>query len=238
MKKSISIIVFMLFTLLAKAQHQDCILWYDKPASNWHEALPVGNGRLGAMVFGDYRREVIQLNEESLWAGSKCDANADAADKLPEIQGHLLDGEVGKAVELSEKYLKSDPLRIRSYQSFGDLLIDFPIAGVKNYNRQLNLETGIASVSYEMDNVVFKRELFASSVDNLIALRISANQPGKLTFRLQYTREQDAVAYPVGEKELGVQGQIFDLPEQGTGASGLHMKFAGRICGFNKGGNM
>lgn len=243
MKCKSLLLLCCLWAFVANAQHQDGILWYTKPASDWNEALPIGNGRLGAMIFGDCQNEIIQLNEESLWAGSKNEADADAAKHLPQIQQLLLDGEIEQASVLSEQYMRSDPLRIRSYQSFGEIRIDF--TGKKDqglkpqaYRRELNLATGIASVSYELEGIQYKRELFASAEDDVIALRLSANKPGALTFRLQYTRERDARAYPIGDQELGIQGQIFDLPEKDAGEAGLHMKFAGNIRGLHKGGRM
>lgn len=232
-----------LWTSLVSAQQQDCVLWYAKPAQNWNEALPIGNGRLGAMVYGGCRNEIIQLNEESLWAGSKSEANADAAAHLPRIQQLLLDGEMEQAAELSEKHMRSNPLSIRSYQSFGEIRIDFteenaPNMQPVNYRRELDLATGVASVTYEIEGVRYKRELFASAQDDVIAIRLSASKPGALTFRLQYSRKQDAVAYPISDSELGIKGQIFDLPKEDTGPAGLHMKFAGDIRGIHKGGTM
>ncbi|MBP3641868.1 MAG: glycoside hydrolase family 95 protein [Parabacteroides sp.] len=245
MKIVISVLISCIwaFGLNAQPQHQDCVLWYKNPAKNWNEALPVGNGRLGAMFFGDFGRETIQLNEESLWAGSKSESNADAAIRLPEIQKLLLEGKIDEAVGMSEQYMKSDPLRIRSYQSFGDIHIDFfggryPNVEVRNYRRDLNLETGIASVVYEIEGVSYQRELFVSAEDDVVALRLSADKPGALTFRLQYSREQDAASYFISDHELGIKGQIFDLPEKGTGDTGWHMRFAGKIDGMNKGGTM
>lgn len=231
-------LVFPLF-----AQHQDCVLWYKQASQNWNEALPLGNGRLGAMVFGGYPRETIQLNEESLWAGCKSEANADAATKIPEIQKLLIDGEIAKAVNLSEIYLKSNPLRIRSYQSFGNIYIDFITdnsSSVKttNYRRELNLETGISTVSYEADGVHYKREVFVSAPDDVTVIKFSADKSGKLTFRLMYNRDQDAIAYPISNNELEISGQIVDLPDKEMGEGGLHMKFAGFISAFNKGGKI
>lgn len=203
----------------------------------------MGNGRLGAMVYGDYRRETIQLNEESLWAGAKSEANAPSRDKLPEIQQLLIRGEIAEAAALSEKYMRSDPLRIRSYQPFGNLYIDLltgrdarqPVSG---YRRVLDLETGVASVSYTLNQVTYQREVFVSAVDDVIAIRLSANVPGALTFRLHYNREQDAVATSASHCELEIKGQIIDLPETDKGAIGPHMRFAGRIKGFHKGGKL
>lgn len=243
MKRNLFITLCCIVSIALSAQQQDCRLWYDKPAKDWNEALPVGNGRLGAMVYGDYRRETIQLNEESLWAGAKSDANAASADKLPEIQQLLLNGEIGKAVELSEKYMKSDPLRIRSYQPFGNIYIDLLTgrnvnSAVSGYRRELDLETGIASVSYTLNQVTYKREVFVSAENDVVVIRLSADTPGALTFRLHYDREQDATACPVSVNELEIKGQIVDLPEAEMGAIGPHMRFAGRIAGFHKGGQL
>lgn len=238
--------ILLLFGILffqVKAQHQDHILWYTQPAKDWNEALPVGNGRLGAMIYGDYNKEIIQLNEESLWAGAKVEANADAAEHLPEIQNLLINGQIQKASDLSEKYLKSDPLRIRSYQSFGEFKIDFSTNKlspnqVKQYRRSLDIQTGISTVEYVVEGVKYKREIWATAPDNLIVIRLTADKPGKLTFRFAYTRDQDAVAIPLSNNELRIQGQIADLPMKDGGEVGLHMKFAGLVKGMHKGGTM
>lgn len=245
MKKPFFLLCFFVLFFSSNAQQSNCVLWYEQPAKDWNEALPIGNGRLGAMVFGNYHREIIQLNEESLWAGYKTEANADAAAYLPEIQKHLINGEIAKAAELSEKYMKSDPLRIRSYQSFGDIYIDFygergTVPEIENYRRDLNLETGITTVQYRIGQTAFTREVFASAPDNIIIIRLNANKPGQLTFRLSYSREQDATAYPSPNvaNALEIQGQIIDLPFKDAGETGMHMRFAGQIRGVNKGGKL
>ena len=152
MRNKIIALGIWLVALTLQAQQRDCVLWYAQPAKNWNEALPIGNGRLGAMVYGDFSQEIIQLNEESLWGGYQNDANASAAAHLPEIQRLLLEGEIEQASALSEQYMRSDPLRIRSYQSFGNLHIDFfgesaRRVKAEHYRRELNLETGVAAVS-------------------------------------------------------------------------------------------
>lgn len=243
MKTRIGILLLWMISLVVQAQQKDCVLWYAQPAENWNDALPVGNGRLGAMVFGGFSQETIQLNEESLWGGYKNDANARAAEHLPEIQRLLLDGKIDEASSLSEKYMRSNPLRIRSYQSFGNLLIDFfgesaRFVKSENYRRELDLETGIASVSYKIGDVTFKREVFCPAQEDVLILRLTTDKPGALTFRMQYEREQDATAFPVGSSELGITGQVFDMPEKDAGESGLHMRFAGLIRGTHKGGQM
>ncbi len=243
MRNKIIALGIWLVVLTLQAQQRDCVLWYAQPAKNWNEALPIGNGRLGAMVYGDFSQEVIQLNEESLWGGYQNDANAPAAAHLPEIQRLLLEGEIEQASALSEQYMRSDPLRIRSYQSFGNLHIDFfgesaRRVKAEHYRRELNLETGVAAVSYQVNGVTIQRELFCPAQEDMIVMRMTADQPGGLTFRLRYERAQDATAYPVGPAELGIFGQVFDMPEKDTGESGLHMRFAGLLRGTHRGGSL
>ncbi|MBP8959248.1 MAG: glycoside hydrolase family 95 protein [Bacteroidales bacterium] len=219
-------------------------LWYRRPAADWNEALPIGNGRMGAMVFGNVNHERIQINEESIWAGMKVEnPDADAREYLPLIQKKLLNGEIKEAMELSERHLQSNPMRIRSYQPLGDIFIDFFNSGrsipkEENYRRELNLETGIVTTSYSLDGISYTRETFASAPDNVIVIKLSANQPGRLTFRLSLGREQDAVVVPIAPDELLLTGQIVDLPEKETCPPGLHMKFAARIIGKNRRGTM
>jgi len=225
------------------SQKNDLKLWYKQPASDWNDALPVGNGRLGAMVFGDFFHERIQLNEESLWAGMKVPADADARNILPQIQKALLSGQIQVAKELSEKHLKSTPMRIRSYQPLGDVFIDFYkdkgiLPEVESYKRELNLETGVATTRYKKNGNTITQEVFASAPDNIIAIRFVSDKAGALTFRLSLSRSQDASVYPVSGNELEMKGQIFDFPDTETCDPGLHMKFAARIAGQNKGGKL
>lgn len=242
MKRKIIFVLCCLFTWAAVAQERENVMWYSAPASNWNEALPVGNGRLGAMVYGGHRSETIQLNEESLWAGSKIDADAEVGEHLGEIQRLLINEEIEKAAALSEKYMRSNPMRIRSYQSFGELRIDMLDASagatVKNFRRQLDLSTGIALTTFELNGVEYAREVFASAQSDVVAIRLAASKPGALTFRMSYAREQDATAYPVSDSQLQIMGQVMDLPDPDCGPAGMHMKFAGIIQGRNKGGEM
>ncbi len=218
-------------------------LWYKQPAANWNEALPVGNGRLGAMVFGDVVRERIQLNEESLWAGSPTAADANAAARLPEIRENLLKDSIRTAMALSEKYLRSKPMRIRSYQSLGDLYIDFfpdksARPNISDYTRKLDLATGITTVSYTYNGVRFNREVFVSAPDNIIVLRLWSDQPGAIHCRLSLDREQDALVVPDGEKGLVLKGQVLDLPDEDAGPDGLHMRFAAKLTAMHTGGTV
>lgn len=227
------------------AAQSETTLWYEQPAANWDEALPVGNGRLGAMVFGNYVREQIQLNEESIWGGSKVDGNADARGKIQEVQSLLLNGKIKEASQLSEEVLKSDPLRIRSYQPLGDIFIDFYNTKFSsrprkadNYRRELDIERGLALTTYDIDGCTYTREVFAPSKENVIAIRLKASKPGQLTFKLSLSRDQDAIVTPISNNELLLKGQVVDLPEAESGPPGLHLKFASIIIGQNKGGTL
>lgn len=171
---------FAFYSLFTFAQTNET-LWYQQPAANWDEALPVGNGRLGAMVFGKTDIERIQLNEESLWAGSKIDDNnPKAAAHLKEIQQLLINDENEKATQLAQKYLLSVPLRFRSYQTLGDLYLDFGSRrGIKitDYKRSLDLTTGISTTEYDANSVHCKREILASAPNDCIIIRLTADKP-------------------------------------------------------------
>jgi alpha-L-fucosidase 2 len=201
-------------------------LWYNQPASEWTEALPVGNGRLGAMVYGKTDREQIQLNEESLWAGSKINNNNPGAlIHLDEIRHLLLIGQVTKALDLSNKYFLGTPPRIRSYQTLGDLFINFgDQSEVKNYRRELDLKTGIARTEYDQGGIKYTREVFSSAPDNLIVIYIKAEN-GRINAKLQLQREMDAVC-KANDNKIIMQGQIVDKDVPECGPGGEHMKFA------------
>ena len=233
--------LFMTMLLAAinmQAQENENTLWYLQAAKDWNEALPVGNGRIGAMVYGDTWYETIQLNEESLWAGTQQDGNAASASRIGAIKQLLLDGNIEEANTLANQILAGDPMRIRSYQSFGDLHIDFFERGsngekaffkdgVKDYKRSLDIINGIATTRFTANGIDFKRDVFASAPDNILVVRLTASKPGALTFRLSYTREKDASAIAVNDNTLDITGQIIDMPDKVCGEAGPHMKFGG-----------
>ena len=239
MKKSFRKLLCLLVALPVYVWGGDLTMWYDKPAVDWNHALPVGNGRLGAMVFGGVQQEIIQLNEESLWAGCKTQPDADARDFLPEIQRLLLEGKNDEAARLANQHLRSNPLRIRSYQPFGNLYAEFVSQGrASDYRRALDLEQGIASVEYEADQVSYRREVFASAGDNVVVVHFTASKPGSLNFTLRYDREKDATARTLDQHRVAIEGQIFDMPAKDNCEAGFHMRFAGMIQGSHKGGEM
>lgn len=180
----------------AQAAQQRLVLWYDTPATSWErEALPIGNGAMGAMIFGGIDAERVQFNEKTLWTGgpgapgydsgipSKSTAKTVAAvAQQLDRDGALEPPEVAR--ELGHKVTAYG-----DYQTFGDLRFDFqPAAGdVKNYRRELDLHAAVAKVSYERDGVQFVREYFASFPDGVIVMRLSADRPASITTRLHFS---------------------------------------------------
>ena len=203
-----------------KAPEGRSILWYRKPATVWEEALPIGNGCLGAMIFGGVADERLQLNENSLWDGYALDpSNPDALQALPEVRRLLFDGKNKEAVDLAQKTMMGKPRGVRPYQSLGELWLETPsLNEVTDYRRTLDLSTATASVTYTQEGVSFKREIFASAPANVIVARFTASQPGKINLRMTLKRQQDAncQAHPTQPETILLQGQINRKDDQGV----------------------
>jgi alpha-L-fucosidase 2 len=169
-------------------------LWYQQPAEKWTEALPIGNGRLGAMIFGGVSQEHLQLNEATLWAGGPYDPNnTNALAALPVARQLVFDGKYDEASALISSNMMAVPLREMPYQTLGDLWLDFPTnALVQNYRRDLDLDTAVATVSYTADGVRYKREIFASAPDQVIVMRLTADHSGKISFTARLNTPQKA----------------------------------------------
>jgi alpha-L-fucosidase 2 len=161
-------------------------LWYRQPATAWTSALPVGNGIQGAMMFGGIDSEAICLNECNLWAGGPYSPeNPNAPEALPQVRQLLWDGKFLEAESLISKSMMGRPSTQAAYQPIGDLLLTFPkVAAAENYRRELNLRTATASMQFTSDGVTYTRELFASTPDNVIVMKLTADKPGKISFKL------------------------------------------------------
>src|SRR5262245_20676145 len=161
----------------------DLRLWHRQPAREWNEALPIGNGRLAAMVFGGTAAERIQLNEDTVWAGEKRDRNnPEGLHNLAEVRRLLFAGKPKEAEALAERTMIAVPKRMPPYQPLGDLSLTF--VGHENpadYVRELDLDTGIVRVSYQVGEANFKREVFISAVDQVLVLRLTCDHPKLLT---------------------------------------------------------
>ncbi|RSH85781.1 hypothetical protein EHS25_003922 [Saitozyma podzolica] len=163
-------------------------LWYTRPAHVWPEALPIGNGRLGAMVFGGVRRERIQLNEDTLYGGGPYDsANADGAKHLPEIQRLIFEGKYDAAEELGQRSFLGRPRRQPAYQTVGDIYIEMDgVAEVipEHYRRELSLDKAEVAVEYQAEGAMFRRRYLASPVHQVVAVTITASHPGAVNLNI------------------------------------------------------
>ena len=170
------------------------LLWYTHPADKWENALPVGNGRLGAMVFGRTGEEEIQLNEDTLWSGGPYSTVVKGGFKaLPEIQKHVFDGNLKMAHILFGRNLMGHPVEQMKYQSLGRLVLQLPSQeAVTDYRHELDLDTAIVRTSYVQGGVRYSREVFSSPVDQVIVVRLTADRPGKVSFRAQLRGERNA----------------------------------------------
>ena len=182
-------------------------LWYKQPARNWNEALPVGNGRLGVMVFGNVQEERLQLNESTLWSGGPADLNPnpDAPTYLPQIRKALFEENYELATSLTKKM---QGRYTESYEPLGDLLIRQPFSGQPaNYYRDLNITDATATTRFTVDGVTYTREVFASAPDQVIVVRLTADKPGTLNFVAapkSQLRYQNAV---INNREIALNGK-------------------------------
>ncbi len=226
----------------------DCTLWYQQPAERWREALPLGNGRLGAMVFGAVDSERIQLNEESLWAGTRTDPYPENPWKyLEQVRKLLVERKPVEANEIMLKHMTARPTSFRSYEPLGDLLMDFTHEGeITDYRRELDMRTGTMRIEYKAGDVRYHREMFISAPDDVLVLRIGADRKGAVNGSIGMTRKKDAQVSAVSDSELLLDGQVVDIeaPEAyddnpgGSGPGGEHMKFAARLRAENSGGEI
>lgn len=215
--------------------------WKDDP--EWLKALPLGNGALGAMVFGDVNKERIQLSEESMWSGSPNDNdNPDAFPAQAKIRKLLVNGKYKEATELTQQtqickgegtgHGNGATVPFGSFQTLGDLWIDFEKeSSYENYYRELDMEDAVVRVSYTQDGVQYKREIFVSHPDQLMVIKLTADKPGSISFKSSMTRPEKFQT-TAKENQLIMQGVLSD----GKGGSGL--QYMARLSALNKSGSV
>ena len=212
------------------------VLWYRKSAKVWEEALPLGNGRLGAMIFGGVADERIQLNENTLWDGYPLDPNNPEGRKaLPEIQRLLFEDKNNEAVKLAESTMMGNPKGVKSYQSLGELWFDTPELAANDYIRSLDLSTAVSTVKYNTNGVNFTREYFASAPDNVIVVRITTDQKNKINLSLALKRAQDAKSEKLGGDGLLLSGRISIKDKDGNPRG---VSFAAQVKAVADGGEI
>jgi alpha-L-fucosidase 2 len=215
------------------------VLWYQKPATQWVEALPVGNGRLGAMVFGGAPEERIQFNESTLWVGEPRDySHPGASNHLAAIRQLLFDGKQKEAEALAMKEFMSIPLRQLPYQPFGDVRLQFPgHHNVEDYRRELNLDEAIARTSYRVGDVRFQRGVIASAPDQVIAIRLTADKPEQVSFSVGFDCLHTNSTVTAGTKnELILTGRVRSIHNTVTNTNPL--KFEARLQVRAEGGTV
>ena len=204
--------IFLLQSSRAAETTSPLTLFYTNAAVKWTEALPIGNGRLGAMIFGGPEREHLQLNEGTLWAGGPYDPNnTNALAALPEARKLVFDGKYDEAQKLVGEKMMATPLREMPYETMGDLFLNTLNGTAENYRRDLDLDTAIATVSYTANGVHFKREIFSSPVDQVIVVRLTADKPGQIGFMATMQTPQQAMIGSAGSNTLvmrGVNGEM------------------------------
>ncbi|WP_436910861.1 glycoside hydrolase family 95 protein [Halosimplex marinum] len=216
-------------------------LWYDAPAAEWVEALPVGNGRLGGMVHGRPARERVALNDDRLWAGHHADRTPDGGpDDLDAVRECLWDGEFERAQRLCNEFFVTDTTGVQPYQPLGDLLLDCPgHDDPAEYRRNLDLREGVSRVEYTADGTRFERECFASAPDGVLAVRIEADEPGAVDARVRLDRDRSARATGVDDTVV-LRGQVIDLPgdDEAVEPGGWGQRFEARTRVRAEGGTV
>ena len=232
-------------------------LWYDEPAlatvpdkpfdthddPEWLKALPLGNGSLGVMVYGDVNYERLQLSEESMWSGSVDDNdNPEAKEALPKIRKLLFEGNYKEATELTNKtqickgkgtgYGSGSEVPFGCFQTLGDLRIDFDSsAGYENYHRELDLNDAVARVSFTKEGINYTREIFTSYPDQVMVAHFSADKPGQLSFSCTLDRPEFFETY-AEDDQLVMSGALID------GKGGKNLEYMARLKAVNKGGEV
>lgn len=217
------------------------VIWHAAPADRWTSASPMGNGRLGALLFGGVSREKIVLNEQSLWAGSQINNNnPETLKQLPEIRRLLFEGRNSEAMTLATQSLLGTPPEVRSYQPVGllDLTFDMDTSSVTSYRRELDLRTGIAKVTYNLSGATFVRECFVSAPADMVVFRMYGEKGAKINSRIRLSREKDAAVTAISPDELVMTGQIADQDNPKKGPGGAHMKFGALLKIKHKGGTV
>ncbi len=211
------------------------LLWYDKPAATWTEALPIGNSRLGAMVYGTPATERLQLNEETIWAGRpNNNPNPEAKEYLPKVRELVWKGKYKEAQDMATAHVMAKTNLGMPYQPFGDLYVSFPGAGkYTEYYRELSLDSARVITTYKADGVKYKREYISSLSENVIMVHLTASKPGMITCNANMTSPQQDVTIKSEGKEIVL-----------SGISGWHeglkgkVQFTGRATAQTKGGQV
>lgn len=219
----LSLLITLIFCCLlsySQDSSKDLKIWFNHPAQDWNDALPVGNGRLGAMIFGGVEKEHLELNESSVWTGEqRWDANPSALKSLPEVRKLLFAGKYKEAEDLTRSgILGNKPQNpVATYQALGDLYLNFgPLPDVSDYTRELDINEAIARVSYSSNSTRYLREFFSSAVDQCLIINLTADKPGSIAFVIHLSRQGN-------KAEIAASGTEIDMSEHVGDGIGVKM---------------
>lgn len=227
--KTVFLILFYLLAgvCIVNGANKKSVLWYDTPADEWMKSLPIGNGRLAAMVYGGIDNETIALNESSMWAGEYDEHQEQpfGKEKLNELRKLFFEGKLVEGNRIAAKYLSGTPHSFGTHLPIGDLKLDFIHSGQKvtDYRRSLSLNEGVSRVSYSIGNVHYKREYFATNPDDAIVIRVSADKKKSISAAFSLELLRDA-RITTENNQLIFNGKV-SFPKLGTGG----VCFEGRI---------
>lgn len=224
------------------------VLHFKQPAATWPDALPVGNGRLGAMVFGNPAMDRVQLNEESIWDGEVRDRNnPKAGEAVPKIRELLFGGMIAEAEAMAVSDMLAVPRRLPCYQTLGDLRLDFsasgltPDAKVEDYRLELNLDTAIAKTSFRHAGTHYVREVFSSAPDQVIVVRMIAEGKGKISFSAKLDRPAHFSTSSAGKNGLVLEGEaipVNDNPGLPVKENPVGIRFYSQLLAVADGGSV
>lgn len=237
MRKLSFLFIFFFFLVVgAAAQNAPLKLWYDQPAGKvWEASLPLGNGRIGAMVYGNPSEELIKLNEHTVWSGGpNRNDNPKALAALPKVRELIFQGKLKEAHDLATETIQSERIHGMNYQLVGDLHLAFPgHEKYENYYRELDLDRAITSTSYTVNGVRYHRESMVSIADQVLVMRLTADQAGKLNFSAGMSSLQQSTVHTKGTNELILSGISGDK----DGVKGA-VKFHSIVRVINEGGTI
>ena len=212
------------------------LLWYKRPAPDWRHALPLGNGRLGAMFFGGVADERIQLNVDSLWDGGPVDPdNPKALAALPKVQDLLFTGKNTEASKLADSSMLGTPKKIQSYQTLGELYLEGPaVTSATGYSRTLDLTTATATTRYTANGINYQRTLYASAPDDVIVAELAADKPGAISLKMTLKRVKDADT----KSEAAHPDMIFLAGQLARDTRQDRMRFAAAVKAVAQGGTV
>lgn len=232
MKRTIIGLAALLSVVIVNAQRHQ--LWYAEPARVWTDALPLGNGRLGAMVYGIPAAEQIQLNEETIWAGQpNANHNPDAKVWLPKIQQMIWDEKFVEAQEAATAHVMSAKNWGMPYQTFGSVyLSQAGVGDYSDYRRELSLDSAICVTTFKSGGVTYRREVITSFTDQVVSVRMTADRPGAITFQSHFTTPHEDVII----RSEGDEATLLGVSSKHEGLKGK-VRFMGRMAVCQEGGN-